>query len=347
MSVIKSRMIYVLAIIILCSCFQVSEDKSLSELENKLKQLSIQYNVPGISAGIVVEGKLIWTKGFGYADIENKIVPDENTPYRLASVSKPVASVLIMQLLEKGQLSLDVPMDNYPNIYHLLRDRNITFRHVYSHTSHDLGKTYKYNGAAFGQLTLIVEEESGKSYHQLLKDEIIEKLNLKNTSVGQFVDDYEDVNSRLAKPYELTEEGDFKLSNYIRGNANTAAGLISSVSDLAIFDAALDGRKLIKAKSIEMMFTPTLSTDGTMLPYGLGWFVQEYMGKKVVWHYGHWNCSSTLYMKIPEDRITFILLANSDALSSHFPLHEGDVTVSDFANAFLVFQIKKLHQPKM
>lgn len=330
-----SRLLAFSAFALIGCASEKPDDAAFSLFESKLEQYATRYKVPGMSAGVVNDGKLIWTKGFGYADIENKIKPDETTPYRLASVSKPVASVLMMQLMEKNLFSLDEPLDNYPNINEGFTGKNILLRHVLNHTSHDLGKSYRYNGFAFEQLTQVAEKITGKSYHLLLREKIIEKLNLKNTSTGQFVEDYEDVRNRLAKPYELTEEGEFKLSSYIKYNASTAGGLISSVRDLAKFDSALDEGKLISEKSMELMFTPTKSTDGSTLPYGLGWFVQDYNGQKIIWHYGYWNCSSTLYIKIPEQKLTFILLANSDALSSNFNLGNGDVTVSPFTRTFL------------
>jgi hypothetical protein len=64
---------------------------------------------------------------------------------------------------------------------------------------------------------------------------------------------------------------------------------VSTVIDLARFDAALDGDVRLTPRLKALMWTPIVSTGGDTLPYGLGWFVQTYQGEKVVWHYGHWS----------------------------------------------------------
>jgi hypothetical protein len=84
------------------------------------------------------------------------------------------------------------------------------------------------------------------------------------------------------------------------------------------------------------MFAPTISNSTKQLPYGLGWFVQCHKGIKLVWHYGHApKAYSSLILKIPEEGLTFIMLANSDGASAPFRLGAGNVLKSPFAVAFL------------
>jgi hypothetical protein len=80
----------------------------------------------------------------------------------------------------------------------------------------------------------------------------------------------------------------------------------------------------------EQMFTPTISTSGVELPYGIGWFTQEYDGTRMIWHYG-WqpSCGSAFILKVPEENITFIILANSDNLSRPYRLGSGEVLPVD------------------
>jgi hypothetical protein len=109
------------------------------------------------------------------------------------------------------------------------------------------------------------------------------------------------------------------------------------VLDLAKYDAAVDRHAFIKAETQERAWTPAVSTNGNSLPYGLGWFSQQYKGVRLIWHYGYWPDSfSALYLKIPEKKITLLLLANSDGLSSAAPgLGGGSVISSAFAVTFL------------
>jgi hypothetical protein len=138
----------------------------------------------------------------------------------------------------------------------------------------------------------------------------------------------------LAKPYDLDSLGNIMPGQYSMF-FNPAAGLISSARDLAKFDIALDEERLISTASKELAFTRAVSPSGEQFPYGIGWFVQEYDGVKLVWHGGEWNCTSALYLKVPEEELTFIVLANARSMSGAFSMGEGDVLNSGVGLAFL------------
>jgi CubicO group peptidase (beta-lactamase class C family) len=96
---------------------------------------------------------------------------------------------------------------------------------------------------------------------------------------------------------------------------STTGGLVSSAPDLARFSIALDQGRLLKPETRDRAWTPLEAPDGRPLPYALGWFVQHHAGTRLVWHYGHFLENSTLIVKVPERRATFVILANSDGLS--------------------------------
>jgi CubicO group peptidase (beta-lactamase class C family) len=116
----------------------------------------------------------------------------------------------------------------------------------------------------------------------------------------------------------------------------TAAGLVSTVSDVLRFSMALDGDQLLRPETKRLAFTPARSSSGKVLPYGMGWFVQQRRGVKILWHYGWDRANSSLIIKVPERDVTFVLLGNSEALSRKFDLgRDEDVTRSPFASEFL------------
>jgi CubicO group peptidase (beta-lactamase class C family) len=121
----------------------------------------------------------------------------------------------------------------------------------------------------------------------------------------------------------------------------TAAGLVSNVIDVCKFSLALDNDLLMLPKSRELMFTPFLSNEGQELPYGLGWFIDNNEGIKLIWHYGYWDAVSSLIIKVPEKELAFVVLANSDRLSSASPGIGTDedvnrsVVAQEFLNAFV------------
>jgi hypothetical protein len=138
----------------------------------------------------------------------------------------------------------------------------------------------------------------------------------------------------LAQPYALDRENKITKINYPQG-FSTSAGLISTVLDMAKYDIAIDQNKFLTKETQQLAFTPTVSTKGEQLPYGLGWFTQNYKGTKLLWHYGYWTGNSSFILKVPEQNITFIIMANSDNLSRPTDLGAGDALSSPVGMAFL------------
>jgi CubicO group peptidase (beta-lactamase class C family) len=145
---------------------------------------------------------------------------------------------------------------------------------------------------------------------------------------------YRAVLARIAKPYVVGDSGP-TLSEYPPKGINASAGLVSTVRDLARYDAAIDAHVLMSSSTQLIAWTPFRLTSGREAPYALGWFVQSTVAGRAVWHYGQWPTFSSLILKLPDRGVTLILLANSDGLSSRFPLPSGDVAVSPFARAFI------------
>ncbi|HKP85851.1 MAG TPA: serine hydrolase, partial [Blastocatellia bacterium] len=145
---------------------------------------------------------------------------------------------------------------------------------------------------------------------------------------------FDAVSKNLAQPYALERSFNVVKGSYPK-SFSTSAGLISSVLDMAKYDIAIDQNRFLSKETQQLAFTPTLSTKGEKLPYGLGWFTQDYKGVKLIWHYGFWTCNSSLIIKVPERNITFIAMANTDNLSRPTDLGGGDVTSSAVATAFL------------
>ena len=112
-------------------------------LEADLEDLRRVLAIPGLSAAVVRDGAIVWETGFGFADIANGIEADEHTPYGLASVTKPVAATVVMQLIEQGVLGLD----DLVAAYGVALAGTVTVRHLLNHTSEGTpGTVHNYNG---------------------------------------------------------------------------------------------------------------------------------------------------------------------------------------------------------
>jgi CubicO group peptidase (beta-lactamase class C family) len=122
----------------------------------------------------------------------------------------------------------------------------------------------------------------------------------------------------------------------LQDHVTASAGIVSTVRDLARYDAGLDDGILLRDETLARIWTNASSSARGPLPTGLGWFVQAYKGERLVWHFGYApGAFSSLILKVPGRNVTFIALANSDDLGGSLSLANGDVTWSVFAKLFL------------
>jgi CubicO group peptidase (beta-lactamase class C family) len=308
---------------------EVDQKRRLEEFEKTLQRLAEELQLPGMAAGIVRDQELWWFRGFGYADLENRTPVTRDTPYHLASLTKTFASTILLQLVEQGKLDLDTPISEFG--IDLESPGTITVRHIFSHTSHgNPGEDYRYNGSLFGGgLGKVIEDVTGRSFEDELMDNIVRPLGLKNT--GRLT---ANLKKSVAKPYLRNDAGELELAEYPI-TFSPSAGMVSTIADYAAYDAAMDEHRFLRPETQAEAFSPQVSTLGHELPYGLGWFSQEFAGVRMIWHYGQWASTSTLVLKIPEKNITFLAFANADHLSRGFGLGGGDVLDSPLAIAFL------------
>ena len=302
------------------------------------------HHVPGISAAIMRDGRILWSKGLGVQDAEARVAATPDTLYDIASLTKTFASTLLLQCVERGALSLDDRMSRYTTA---IPEADATVRHVLSHTSQaPAGTMYRYDGNRFAALTAVITACHGRPFRQALAAEILDRAAMTSSVPGHDLEQptsslaalfepptlsrYSAAITRLATPY-ATRGDSFSKTEFPPRDISASAGLLSSVNDLARYDAAIDANLFITAASQAAAWT----TAGASFPHGLGWFSQRVAGSRVIWHYGQWQQYSALYIKVPDQRLTLIMLANSGGLGEAYPLAAGDVTVSPFARTFL------------
>lgn len=340
----------------------------------QVEALREKYAIPGLSLVVLHRRQVLCAEGFGYADLEKRLSATPETPYHLASLTKPFSAAVLVKLEQEGRLNLDAELavvlenkvitrGNYtfhgyadacrqiraasqdPSLrrYASLIDdfrcdsQRITVRHLLTHTAQGVpGETYRYNGFLFGLLASVAEVAAGKPFDQLLVETIIQPLDMDRTIPTWDERIRDRVMIDRATYYRKAPDG-FVPSEY-RTRLSASAGMVSTVMDLAKFDQAMDRDLIVSQASKAAMFTAARSTSGQPLPYGLGWFVQEHNGMKLVWHYGHApRAYSSLVLKCLDRDATLILLANSEGASAPFDLGAGDVMRSPFASAFIAF----------
>lgn len=298
--------------------------------------------IAGASVAVVRNGKIVFAKGYGSANIEQSVPAAPTTIYQIGSTTKPFTATAIMMLVESGDVSLDEKAAKYlsklPAQY-----SEITVRQLLTHTSgvnRDLrtdntddftidefwkrldaaevsfkpGERWEYSNTGYILLGLIIESVARKSYGEFLSERIFKPLGMNDTKYLAPPDKSEN----RATGYDWAENA-FRPSPYFSGGYGAGA-LVSTILDLAKWDAALDTEKLLKRTSLEQMWTPAKLGDGepvsfdfrgAQTSYGFGWFLTSYRGHKAVAHGGTVSGFSAQIMRFPDNKTTVVVNSNS------------------------------------
>jgi CubicO group peptidase (beta-lactamase class C family) len=379
----------------------------VAQIEHLFRDFS-HPNAPGASVMVIQNGKPIFAKGFGLADLEKKTPCTTNTNFRLASVTKQFTAMAVLILVERGKLSLDERLTNFFPEFPAYGNQ-VTVRHLLTHTSglldyEDLipagttipvldqdvlrvligntsdspqagvhrvawtenaaeneerlkrdsrrpgtekratyfppGSQFRYNNTGFALLALIVEVRSGETFARFLKENIFEPLKMTNTLAYEqglsLVPNRAFGHSPKNDPLSPSdgekgkaggsafERTDQSLTSSVLGDG----GIYSSVVDLAKWDAALYGRKLVSEPMLRVAFSSATATDKPGRGYGFGWFIGEYRGLKEIFHSGDTIGFRTRIARFPEKKFTVIILANrADAKLDELPHKMADLVL--------------------
>jgi CubicO group peptidase (beta-lactamase class C family) len=326
---------------------------ALPVLDAYIEALRVQLGIPGMSAAVLHDGRIAWEKGYGFQNLTTRVRATPDTPYVVGDLAGTLAAVLLLQCVEQRHLDLDTPIRTYGIV---TAEPGVTLRQLLSHTFADgPNDPFVYSAARYAQLTAVTEKCVPQPYRKTVAHRLVNRLAMVDSVPGtdwldpalplQFPDGfwapaeierYRRNLSRLAVPYRVDSRGRTEPTVLPPTGISASQGFVSTVRDLAALDAALDTAVLLLEDTRELAWTPAIGRRGTPVPMGLGWFVQQHRADRVVWHFGHVpNAYSSLIIKLPAKKITFILLANSDGLSAPYQLHNGDVTRSHFATVFL------------
>jgi len=285
------------------------------------------------------DGKVLLSKGYGMANLEDETPNTPQTKFRLGSLTKQFTAVAVLKLQEQGKLIVQDPVCKYvqncPAAW-----QTITIHHLLTHTSgipnmtsfsefrrikffpmtpldgiamfkdkaleFAPGEKFNYSNSGYLLLGYIIERASGKTYAEWLRENIFQPLGMKNTDL--------DVNSAVLKNRAAGyTQGPSGMLNapYIDMTIPYAAGaLYSTVEDLFLWDRALATEKLISKKSLEAMNTPFKDAYG----YGVG--IGDQYGLKSIFHGGGIEGFSTFIVRLTDDDGAIIVLSNSDSVNT-------------------------------
>jgi CubicO group peptidase (beta-lactamase class C family) len=323
-------------------------DERFAQLDAMLETQARDLPLPGVSAALMLRGEIVWTGVQGWADTERRLPVTPDTPFNIASLTKPMTGVVLMQMVESGQLSLDTPMQRYdPNF----TDPRITVGHVLSMRSESdpPGEGYSYNGNPFGMLNTVIMGAAGETLAQAYSTRIIEPLGLQQTSPGSLAADAQGLSAERVAHYESVMAREAVATNMYGGvepiatfpvdpEPNAAANVVSTASDYARFaDAVMRGRFLNQV-TLDAMWTLPVNSRGEQLGYAYGWFVGDYQGHRVVYHYGYYpNAWSAVMLIVPERELVFVALSNGHGVNAGNGIGpiEGHVMACSVLRAFV------------
>lgn len=299
---------------------------------------------PGMSVAAVAGDRLAWAAGFGVADVENQVPATAETVYRVASISKTFAATAVMQLVEKGLVSLDDPIRKWVPQFPRKGDTTITLRHLLTHTSgirhykpgemanpasYDSvadairlfkddpllftpGTKYSYSTYAFNLLAGVVESASGLTYEAYLRERVWGPAGMTATRLEH----PPEIVPHRARQYEKAgSNGNVRNAPYADLSVKWAGGgIISDAVDLAKYHIALDAGKLLRPETLARMYTPSVLPDGTRTEYGLGWMVfADARGRRFVGHAGGATGGTTFLLRSPERKVAVVILCNVES----------------------------------
>jgi len=301
-----------------------------------------KYRLFNGSVLVAENGKVIYKKGLGLANMEWSIPNAPETKFRLGSITKQFTAALIVQLVEQGKIKLDGKVSDYLPAYRKDIGEKVTVHQLLNHTSgipsytglpgffndvsrnpftvddfikkyasnnleFEPGSRFSYNNSGYFLLGAIVEKVTGQTYEKALKERILDPLDMKNTGY----DHHGTLIEKRASGYEKTPDG-YKNAPYLDMSLPYAAGaMYSTVEDLYSWDQALYADRVLSAQSKDLMFKPNLSD------YAYGWVITKArLGAGTdtapkITHGGGINGFNTVIVRFPVEKHLIVLLDNT------------------------------------
>jgi serine beta-lactamase-like protein LACTB, mitochondrial len=351
----RTQVVCLLALLLACASAVCSQQNSLStekraEIEKAVSSFMSAKSVPGIGVAVVLEGEPAWSAGFGMADLENFAPATSSTLFRLGSISKPITAVAVLQLWERGKLDLDAPVQKYcpafPQKEWPITPRELLghlsgIRHYNSDGKGDIpedsarhfasmeeslqifaadplvakpGTKFNYSTYGYTLLGCVLEGASSQKYVDFVRENVFKPARMEHTQA----DDFFAVIPHRTRWYHKDKAGVVRNAGVLDSSYKIpGGGLISSVDDMASFEAAILADKLVQRSTRDLMWSTPKPTEGKPSHYALGWFVTEKFGLRTAGHTGGQQGTDTAFLMAPERRAGVVVLANMDNVNTN------------------------------
>jgi len=326
-----------------CLCLfslETSEAQNLTSQVDEYLLSHSQPNAPGASVLIAKDGKAIYKKAVGMANLELNVPLSTDHVFEIGSITKQFTAVSILMLEEQGKLKIEDDITKFIPDYPT-HGKTITIHHLLNHTSgiksytsmpsfiknartdmtptelidvfknepmdFDPGEKFLYNNSGYILLGHIIEVVSEQSYAEFIQDHIFSKLGMKSSYYGSM--------KKIIKnrAYGYQDRNGFVNADYLSLTLPYAAGsIMSTVDDLLIWQNAISANKLIKRSSLEKAINGSTLNNGEKIPYGYGWSKGSVNGSDTYEHSGGIFGYVTNGIFLPKENMYVIALSNCD-----------------------------------
>ncbi len=314
-----------------------SYDGAITTARAVVERLVWEADLPGLAIAVAIHGDLVWSEGFGYADLEQRVSVTPLTKFRIGSVSKPLTTAALMTLVEAGRLALDAPIHRYvpqfpdkgepvtarqlaghlAGIRHYNEGERISYRtftdvlealEIFAADSllHSPGTNYRYSSYGYNLLSAVIQAGAGEDFLRYVERAVLKPFGMRHT-----IADYTD--SIIPNRASFYRRDDQVLNARFTDNSYKWAGggFLSTAEDLARFGAGLLNGDYLSAESLELLFTCQQTTEGEPTGYGMGWRPREdWRRRRVVHHGGSSEGGRAFLLLYPEEHLVIAMLAN-------------------------------------
>jgi CubicO group peptidase (beta-lactamase class C family) len=316
---------------------------------------------PGCALGVIKDGKLIYKKGYGMANLEHDIPISPTTVFNVASASQQFTAMSVLLLAKQGKLSLDDDIRKHLPEAPAYQTA-VTIRQLIHHTSgvrdhrdlmamagRDADEVYKeddiiellarqketnfkpgarqiFSSSGYALLSAIVKRVSGKSLRQFANENIFNPLGMTNTG---FQDEDAMVVKNRATDYLFNNEGSFQMK---ASNVSSVGdgGLFTTVEDLLLWDRNFYQNKLGGPELISQLLTPGTLNDGERIKYAFGLAVDNYKGLKTISAGADYRDYRAELLRFPDQNFSVILLFNVDRVGPNWIARQvADIYLAD------------------
>jgi len=305
----------------------------IAGLEQRLPELMKQARIPGLSIAVIKEGKLLWTRGFGVKNGQTGEPVTADTIFEAASLTKPFFAYLAMKFVERGKISLDMPLVDYvpraeveKGLGHSLEHpgfrsdwfRKITARMVLSHSSglphgergtplpifFEPGTKYRYSADGYYFLQKAIEHLEGEPLEKIMDSMVIVPLKMESSSLV-WQQRYE---KTAAVGHDVLGETDGQFRK--RTEAHAAATLYTTAGDYARFVMAMMNDAGLRVETIREMLKPQIEVAEN-ISWGIGFGLERTSNGEAFWQWGDYGTFRNYVVGYKEDKLGVVYLTNS------------------------------------